>query len=366
MATHAATGHGQDADGAAAPPAGARGAREPRVAAPGAVASPPPASGVARADVRELLEAYRSALDLAASPPPPLALRWSWLTRLGAVLRPTWGLQRFTVEHVRRRVDALDRRYCLRLAMGEDDGNDADDREALGRFAASLPPPRPRFWALAPVLLVLGLSQVLVAAFGNLPGERETFSEVAKVVDLNPGHFNDAVDALIDSSFEVVLDLVIVVALSIYAVFRPLLTGFRVHRVTMNLPRVIRPRTGRWPLGRRATEIDVHGREAALFETLAMRSPPESAFDLWVKGTIVIAWIAGGLLLLLDAPDRPAALGLAVLGACLLRLGWLVLVARRRTLTRNELVLSHTRAPVGGEGEESAGPGTAAARPSTA
>ena len=270
------------------------------------------------------------------------------------------------VEHVRRRVDALDRRYCLRLAMGEDDGNDQHDREALARFAAWLPPPRPRLWALLPVLLGLGLSQVLVAVFGNVPGEGETFSQVAKVVDLNPGHFNDAVDALIHSSFEVVLDLVVVVALSIYVVFRPFLTGFRVHRVIMNLPRVIRRRTGRWPLGRRATEIDVHARETALFETLAMSSPPEPAFDLWVKGTIVVAWAAGGLFLLLDTPDRAVALGLAILLLCLLRLGWLVLVARRRTLTRNDLVLSHTRAPVGGEGEGSAGGVTAAARSSTA
>nr|MDP8943262.1 hypothetical protein [Actinomycetota bacterium] len=299
------------------------------------------------------------ALDLAASPPPPLVARWGWLTRLGALLRPAWGLQRFAVEHVRRRVDALDRRYCLRLAMGEDDGNDADDREALGRFAASLPPPRPRLWALLPVLLVLALSQVLVALFGNVPGERETFAQVAQVVDLNPGHFNDAVDALLHSSFEVVLDLVVVVTLSIYVVLRPLLTGYRVHRVIMNLPRVIRPRTGRWPLGRRATEIDVHARENALFETLAMRSPPESAFDLWVKATIVVAWVAGGLFLLLDTPDRAVALGLLILGACLLRAGWLVLVARRRTLTRNELVLSHTQAPDGGLG--SAGAGAAAA-----
>jgi hypothetical protein len=100
------------------------------IPAPAAVAAVP------RADAGDLLRAYRSALGLAGDLPPSRSVKRRWLLRLLTVLRPTWGLQRFAVEHVRRRVEQLSRCYCVRLALGEDDGNDAADREALERSAS--------------------------------------------------------------------------------------------------------------------------------------------------------------------------------------------------------------------------------------
>lgn len=83
-----------------------------------------------RADTHDLLCAYRAALDLAADPPASRASRVALLTPVVNLGRPTWGLQRFLVEHIRQRLDALTRRYSLRLALGQDDGDDAQDREA--------------------------------------------------------------------------------------------------------------------------------------------------------------------------------------------------------------------------------------------
>src|SRR5687768_9062319 len=111
-----------------------------------AAAPPAPVHTAARAEVLPLLRSYRSALARAGDLPPSRTAKPRWWRGVLTPLRPRWGLNRFLVDHMRARTDQLNRRYCLRLSLGEEDGNDAQDREALEKFASSLPPPRGAVW----------------------------------------------------------------------------------------------------------------------------------------------------------------------------------------------------------------------------
>lgn len=321
--------------------------KSPPAPAPPRPSIPPP---VVRADVLPLLEAYRQALALAAAPPPSYQTRFGWLTRFLAWLRPEWGASRFTVDHMRRRVDALNRRYCLRLALGEDDGNDGDDRAALERFESSLPSAPSRVIVVVlPVIAMIVMAQVLFATFGAVKEEQAAFEKLSALVDLNPSHFNDAVRAILQSDFLTVLDLIGVVTLSVYLVLRPFVSGFQLKRMIVGIPGAARGRRADSPLARRAGEIAVHAQERALFEALGMRAPADPRFDLLVKATLVACWIALGMFTVVAAENGDETTGgVIILAACAARAAWLgrewVRRDRRVTGETSELACAHTSA----------------------
>jgi hypothetical protein len=161
-----------------------------------------------RADVRDMLRCYRAALELAAAPSPSRPTPFGPLTRLVCRLRPTWGLQRMVVEDIRGRIDLIDRRYCLRLALGEQDPDDSEARDAVRNFASSLPPPRSRLFVLLPLFAVIAVSQVLLAlllpsqdsADDRLLPEASWFKlpeavlkQLPQVADLNPAGYHETV-----------------------------------------------------------------------------------------------------------------------------------------------------------------------------
>lgn len=297
---------------------------------------------VEQADVTELLCAYREALELAADPPPSRTMRVKALTQLLCWLRPTWGLHRFVVDHVRGRVDTLIRRYCLRLALGETDDNDREELDALKSFASSLPPPRPQWWALLPLFAVLLLSQVLVVLIGEFQEDKKVLSKVVGIVDLNPAHFNEAVDTLLHSDPAVNLDVMIIVTLAIYLVFRPVLPAFRLKRMILSLPDAVNPLQTRAPLAQRAQEIAVHKEEVALFQALRMPTPPESALDLRVKATLLAFWlsVAAYGAFVPPADLAGAAILLMLIG---LRAWWLLGQRRHRNIASMHLIAHSSR-----------------------
>jgi len=313
--------------------------------------APPARRPVVQADVDDLLRCYREALELAADPPPSRHTRFAPLTRMLCRTRPTWGLQRMVVEHIRGRIALIDRRYCLRLALGEQDPNDAADREALARFQSSLPPPRSRLWVALPLLAVVAVSQVLLALLlrsredvattddGQLLPQK-VIDDLVAVVDLNPTHFSETLNTLLHGSPKVTALAIGILTLSVYIVWRPLLPAFRLKRIIFGMPGAIGRRVARSELGTRARRLALHDEEVALFAALGMRPPSDTAMDLWVKAALVA--ILAALAALMFTPPADAVSGIFFLVLAVLRFAWLVRAWRGRTL-RGDLVTPHVK-----------------------
>lgn len=282
-----------------------------------------------QADVVELLCVYREALELAAAPPPSRVTGFTSLDRLLYRLRPTWGLRYFVTQHVRGRVDVLRRRYCLRLALGEIDDNDREDREALDNFAASLPAPASRVWAALPILAILFVSQVLVATGAEFEDDKQVLSKVASILDLNPAHFNDAIDTLLHGILAVNTDVLGLVVLAVYLVLRPVLPAFRLKRMILGPPGAVSKRQARAPLERRAGELAVHDEEEALVGALGMPTPPESALDLWVKAVLLL-FVVDLAVYMAFVPPAEVAGAVVFLIPAVLRGRWLLRQRRGR------------------------------------
>lgn len=306
---------------------------------------PPTRRPVMQADVGDLLCCYREALELAADPPPSRNTPFQMTTRMLSRARAIWGLQRMVVEQIRRRIALIDRRYCLRLALGERDPNDDEDRAALAMFAASLPPPRSRLWIAAPVLALITVSQVLLALVtrgkdntGTLvPGK--IINELATIADLDPGHFTDTLSTLMHTSPKVTALAIGLLTFSAYIVWRPLVPAFRLKRVIFAMPGAISDRVARSELGVRARDIDVHRAEVELFAALGMRAPSDAAMDLWVKGALVAILVA--LAALTFVPPASPGTGAFLLVLAGVRLAWIARQWRGRVL-RADLVTPHT------------------------
>jgi hypothetical protein len=314
---------------------------------PTPTAAPPPEAvhpPVARADVVPLLHSYRSALALAADLPASRTVKPKWLSDVLRMLRPRWGLHRFLVDHMRARTDQLTRRYCLRLSLGEDDGNDANDREALEKFASSLPAARGPIRMALPLLAIVVVSQLLVAWVGDLEGEPETFARLAGAASLSPGGLREAASALTDASLVVVLDLIGVITLSTYVVLRPFVFGFRLKRMLLAQPGALHGHGAASPLAHAASSLDVHGKESRLFEALGMAPPAESSFDLKVKATMAVFAAALGLYVATDGQQGDIFVGVVIMLLAAARGVWLGFQRHRRTVRHDALVSAHAEA----------------------
>jgi hypothetical protein len=299
---------------------------------------------VVRADVRDVLHCYRAALELAADPPPSRRTPFGPLTRLVCRLRPAWGLQRLVVEEIRGRIDLINRRYCLRLALGEQDPHDREARDAVRDFASSLPPPRSRLFAVLPLLAVIAVSQVLLAlllrsqqglaknADGRLLPEA-LLKQLAQVGDLNPAGYGDTVSLLLHNSPKVTALALGILTLSVYVVWRPRLPAVRLKRMVFEMPGAIGSRTASSELGARALQLRLRDKEVALFAALRMPPPSDSATDLWVKGTPAVILLALAALTL--TPPSQAGLAIFFLMLATVRLWWLAREWRRRPLHAN-------------------------------
>ena len=301
---------------------------------------------VVQADVAKLLGRYRAALELAAGPPPSRRTPSATLTALLCRARPKWGLQRMVVEHIRGRIALIDSRYCMRLALREDDPNDAEDRAALSQFAESLPRPRSKFWVALPLLAIIAVAQALVALLHQYqeqvkPGDTtlaKITNRLIAAASLDPTQINDTLTQLLQSDPRVTGLAIGILTLSAYLVWRPLLPAVRLRRMILGMPGAIGTRAARSELGERAQRLGVHDEEVALFTALGMRPPSDTALDLWVKGALVAILV--GLAATAFAPPSDATAGLFLLALALMRLAWLARHWRRRTL-HPDLVTPH-------------------------
>jgi len=301
----------------------------------------------AQVDVVELLRCYRRAIELATDPPPSRSAGFEPLTRLLTWMRPTWGLRRMVVEHVRGRVARLDRLFARRLALNEDHEDDEQNRKALGLFAASLPPPRSRYWIALPLLAVVVVSQVLLELLqrsrepsktpsgqqkppdddGVLP--QKVLADLISVLDLNPGNLTKAVNTLLTSSPKVTALVIGLLVFSVYLVWRPLLPAFRLMRIIFTMPGATGRRSGESPLGKSARRLSVHDAEVRLFAALDERPPNDPELDLWLK-LAPVTILAALALFMFVPPGRLPISGSVLAALAAVRLAFVLRAARSR------------------------------------
>lgn len=286
---------------------------------------------VVGADVHELLCCYREALELADHPPPSRRTPFTWLTNVLSRTRSTLGLKRMLVEHVRSRIELLDRRFCLRLALDEAQTNDVGDREQLHLFAESLPPRPSRLLTVLRLFGVIAISQVLLAlllrsreapsASSGKPKLSETALErLTSVAELNPANFTSAVRTLLENP-QVMGLAIALLTLATYLVWRPMLPAFYLKRMILDMPGAFaRGHTGS-ELAARARNLAVHDEEIRLFGALGMPPPSDSALDLRIKAIPVVIVLALAAVTFTPPSDRD--LGSLLIAVALLRALWL-------------------------------------------
>jgi hypothetical protein len=323
--------------------------------------------------LRCLLVTYQRLIDEAAQAHPHASV----LRRLLTI-----GPERFAVEHVRRSLASLERRYSAHAALAERPLSDAtDDRERVVRLAASLPPAHSRLRSLAWLVGVLVVARVILAVIVALEddlwysvlivtpsidyvGQPPTvFGETAgpladaftRLGDLSLTNFGEAVEVVFNSSLLTTALVAVVFGFAAYVVLRPLITGavaFRVLRHGGTGSRLS------WygPERARAAQLRLDDHESAVFDVTGMRAPPDPWLDLGGKACVVapllilatamwIAFLGGvfaayghrlqadGTTILLEAHQLDPQDGVKSLllgSAAALRLGWLAGDARRR------------------------------------
>ena len=294
----------------------------------------------AQVEVVELLRCYRRAIELATDPPPSRSVRFKPLRRLLTWLRPTWGLRRMVVEHVRGRVARLERLFARRLALDESHENDEENRKALDLFAASLPPPRSRIWIALPLLAVVVVSQVLLALLlrnqkqsttpdDERPLPQQVLKDLTSVADLNPGNLTDTLNTLLTSNPKVTALVVGLLVFSVYLVWRPLLPAFRLMRIILTMPGAIGRRNGESQLGRCARGLGVQDAEVTVYAALRERPPNDPELDLWLKLGFVTILVALAVLMFLP-PERLTQQGSFLAALAAVRLAFVLRAARSR------------------------------------
>jgi hypothetical protein len=254
------------------------------------VETPEPAVPDADA-LRRLLGSYQQLIDAAGARRSVIAV----------------GTERFAVEHVRRALAMLERRYNAHAAMSDSGAPDtAESRERIRQFLASLAPPPSRVRALLLTALVLVVArpvgalageiswaELLQRTYANGAGGDQRSATVAlvdafsRVSDLSLGNLGRAVDVVLSTSLLTTSVVALVFGAAAYLVLRPLASGAIAFRFV---------RTGarsRWPWYRGASQPRLREDEAAVFDASGLRTPADPRLDIAVK-----ACLAAPLLLL--------------------------------------------------------------------
>jgi hypothetical protein len=295
-------------------------------------------AGAAQADTHDLLVAYFSVLDLVAGPVRAHAVA----RRLLGPLKPTVGIETYLVEHMRANLERFDRRYRLRLALGQDTDDDERDCDALADFLASLSPRRTRLWILLPYLAGLVVTQIFISAVART-SDITDLHELAGVLSLNPQVISTSVDNLVRyDNHKHVLGVLLAGSISLWLAFRPFMWGFHVKRVLLNEPHSMGRRKRRTKQAEIARELDVRGREERLCLRLGMLPPLDSPLDLVIQATIMVAWIIVGATLAIESYSQTESLcvGTGLVALAVIRLAWLARRARQRASFREPTLVA--------------------------
>ena len=262
-----------------------------------------------------LLVAYAETLELVdrLGPAPLVAVGRRRIPPLRAPIRlprPRWMLRALMVRHVEGVLSDLERRYRRAAALGVAPPPLVAEAKAVADFRASLPPSTWRLRVTALVLATLVVARVLgsllprhVELIGWLPGQEgvtKLFNSTFSAVGLSTTSVSAALDSVLDASPAELAAFALLLGASTFIVTRPLVSGFRLKRMLLNLYPQAEPSLGEVPASWSVSRsVGVYDLERDAFRALGSRPPREVPLDLIVAMlfalVVVSVYIAGGI-----------------------------------------------------------------------
>jgi hypothetical protein len=225
------------------------------------------------------------------------------------VTRLAVGVDRNLVEHVRRVLDRLDRRYSLRASLGGDRGiQEQEDARRVREFAASLPAPPSRFQHLWPIVGVLIAVQLLLISpaprwlldlrngyfdsryFGSdLEQADKLKHSLQQLVSLSPTSVSEVFDLLLHTNVVATALITIFLFVGAWLVLRPLASGVRLARGLRDYRTALMYRVRGERLQALAERLNVREHELKVFSELGVDPVGEPRFDLAIRALLPVA-----------------------------------------------------------------------------
>ena len=287
-----------------------------------------------------------------------------------------WSLERYSVEHIRGSLAAVERRCNARAAVAEPLEADADadeERSRAARFAASLPPAASRLQSLLLIAAILVAARVLFTLFGALSGSLSLVSAAvqtpggslagrpgdqvnpladaaARVGDLSLGNISELAKLLLETSLLDTAYVLTIFGIATYLVLRPSACGAIAFRTALHGGGSGRRVGFYMPERRIAERVRLGEHEANVLSAVGLKPGPEPRVDFIAKACLVapllllaaVNWSsflqgwnlnsgnAGAYTYTLVERHRDDALRAIVIGVLVtLRLGWLWVAARQ-------------------------------------
>ena len=308
-------------DALPAPPAGSE---------PGSVlvVVPPPAPLA----LTELLEGYRSALQVADQLPALLTVRAGdgRVTRRVRVPRLRLFLRYFLNQHVSRRLAHLKRAFHADAAVGTDRMGELAAIEHFEKAVAPVPVRSICVWFAVSVLFSAIAIANVARALAPEPltnASKALSGSISSVVDVRPDDLATAVGKFDPASGAAA---VIVISLALYLISALPITSFRLKRMLLNLsPTDAEKLAGTAALDHVYRADGIYRHERAAFESLEVPPPREIPFDLIAQATLMLLPLLLGISLAVANLERLAAeIEVSVMDASLTltALAWLCLV----------------------------------------
>ena len=289
----------------------------------------PPPAPVALTD---LLQSYRSALQVADKLPPVLTVRAGdgKFTRRVQVPRLRMFLRYFLHQHICRRLAHLKRAFHADAAVGIDRMGELSAIDHFEQAVPTVPVRRIFVWFAVSVLF----SAVAIANVANALAEEPLTKassalrgSIASVISLDTNGLLDAAGKFDAASGAAA---VIVISLALYLISALPITSFRLKRMLLNLTP-----TDAQKLADTAALDHVYGArgvyrdERAAFYSLGVPPPREIPFDLIAQATLMLLPLLLGISLAianLESVARGAQTDLVGTSSNLVAMAWLCLV----------------------------------------
>jgi len=247
---------------------------------------------------QRLLAAYAETLDLIdrLGPAPTVATgrrKIAPIIRPIGLPRPRWMLRTLTVRHITGVLASLERRYHREAALGRQSATMSADAKAVASFRASLAPASWRLRMTALVLATLVLARLLgellpqrVELLPWLPGQENVtrlFNSIFGTFEPSSSSLSAAFDDIIRASPAELAAFAFLLAAAAYVVTRPLMSGFRLKRLLLNLhpdaEHALRDVPASWSVSR---SVGVYELEREALGAFGGRPPREVPYDLIV------------------------------------------------------------------------------------